>query len=188
MTVDYKITLCGDYAVGKSSLVARLLHDEFDTVSSTIGAAFSSWNTVINDRKIRVGLWDTAGQERFSTLLPIYLRYSNAVLYCIPYDEPFDPVKTSVAFHEAIEYAPNGTFYIVLTKTDKMPHIKRHLEIEQWAVLKGIKKCFYTSALEGTGIKEMFNYILNDLQDKKTYIAETVSLEPQVRNKRCCYS
>ena len=185
MSVDYKITLCGNYAVGKSSLVARILHDEFDTVSSTIGAAFSAWNTTVDNNKLRVGLWDTAGQERFSTLLPIYLRYSNAILYCIAYDQIFDPVKVNEAFFEARHYAPNGTFYIVLTKIDKLPHIKRHLEIEQWALVKGVQ-CFYTSSLEGTGVKELFYDILKNLQSKKSYFRETITLDTPVKTRHCC--
>lgn len=185
MSIDYKITLFGNYGVGKSSLIIRLLHDEFNTVSSTIGAAFSAWNTSIDDSKLRVGLWDTAGQERFSSLLPIYLRYSDAILYCIDYNTIFDPVKANNSYFEALHYAPNSSFYIVITKIDKMTHFKKHLDIEEWAVVKRVK-CFYTSSLEGTGVKEMFYEILKDLQSKNSYFKQTVTLESSLKKRNCC--
>ena len=77
-TCNYKIILYGEYGVGKTSLVNRLVYKDFNQwVSATIGATFVCWKT---DDNIKVGLWDTAGQERFRTITSAYYRGSQAIL------------------------------------------------------------------------------------------------------------
>ena len=85
--IDFKLTLYGDYGVGKTSLTTRLLRDDFNEDSlSTIGASFATWKPDLvkdeDSRQLRFGIWDTAGQERFNNLIPMYLRNADAVFNC----------------------------------------------------------------------------------------------------------
>ena len=125
MIPDFKITLYGEYGVGKTSLTRRLLHKNFNAQSpSTIGAAFMTWKPDLvkseERRTMSFGIWDTAGQERFNSLLPMYLRKSDAIFYCWDYNNPFDSKIVDPMYDRAIEYSPDCHFYLVITKIDEI--------------------------------------------------------------------
>ena len=66
----FKIVLVGDQNVGKSSIIARYIKNEFDptknvsppTIQPTIGIDFISKNIAVTGKVVRLQLWDTAGQ------------------------------------------------------------------------------------------------------------------------------
>ena len=84
--VTAKIVLLGETAVGKSSIAARLVRDEFaQNHESTIGAAFLSHTVQVgHEGSVKLEIWDTAGQERYRSLAPMY--YRNAVAALVVYD------------------------------------------------------------------------------------------------------
>ncbi|MFQ5883456.1 MAG: Rab family GTPase [Candidatus Methylomirabilales bacterium] len=70
-----KVCLVGDSAVGKTSLVRRFVHDEFDDhYASTMGAKVSKKEIVVkngNGNRVDVDMtiWDIMGEESFRDLL-----------------------------------------------------------------------------------------------------------------------
>lgn len=73
-----KIVFLGDSSTGKTSIVYRLLRGSFIyDVDSTIGASFST----INYNNIMYDIWDTAGQERYNSLVPMYTRNAEIVIF-----------------------------------------------------------------------------------------------------------
>jgi small GTP-binding protein len=70
-----KFTIVGESSTGKTSIIHRLLHDDFTITESTIGASFLTYD--YND--IKYEIWDTAGGERFMTLVPMYFRNSDVI-------------------------------------------------------------------------------------------------------------
>jgi len=84
-SVQVKLVLLGEAAVGKSSVVLRFVSDEFQANKEpTIGAAFLTQKCRLEDRVLRYEIWDTAGQERFHSLAPMY--YRNAQAAVVVYD------------------------------------------------------------------------------------------------------
>jgi len=84
-SVQVKLVLLGEAAVGKSSVVLRFVSDEFQpNKEPTIGAAFLTQKCRLEDRILRYEIWDTAGQERFHSLAPMY--YRNAQAAVVVYD------------------------------------------------------------------------------------------------------
>lgn len=68
-SLEAKIVVLGSQGVGKTSLVARYVKNQFAPASttSTVGASFLT-KRVIDDESdtlVRLQIWDTAGQERF---------------------------------------------------------------------------------------------------------------------------
>lgn len=95
-----KITLIGDFATGKTSMVRRFLSNKFtEFTESTIGAAYNLYKTetIVDGVKhnLYMEIWDTAGQERYESLTPMY--YRGATIILIVYDtqsyECFNSVK-----------------------------------------------------------------------------------------------
>jgi len=196
MTTNYKIILCGDYSIGKSSIVHRLLKDEFHNFAeSTIGASYSAWSYIhTNSNTVaRFGIWDTAGQERYSSLLPIYLRDTQAVLYCWEYLTDFDTFLADKMYNKVMDYSPKSHFYLVITKIDLSNFDTIYWEsVEKWAKDKNIKGCYYTSALNGKGIKDLFSTVATNLLSFQTNLNKnilTLDIENKKNvktNSKCC--
>ncbi|XP_070490695.1 ras-related protein Rab-21 [Chironomus tepperi] len=97
----FKVVLLGEGKVGKTSILLRFVHDQFNKQHlSTIQASFL--NKKINfetddNRNCRVNLniWDTAGQEMFHSLGPIYYRNSQGAIlvYDISSADSFEKIK-----------------------------------------------------------------------------------------------
>jgi len=98
-SVQVKLVLLGEAAVGKSSVVLRFVSNEFQpNKEPTIGAAFLTQKCRLEDRVLRYEIWDTAGQERFHSLAPMYYRNAQAaiVVYDITKATSLEKAKTWV--------------------------------------------------------------------------------------------
>jgi len=98
-SVQVKLVLLGEMAVGKSSVVLRFVSNEFQANKEpTIGAAFLTQKCRLEDRVLRYEIWDTAGQERFHSLAPMYYRNAQAavVVYDVTKASSLEKAKTWV--------------------------------------------------------------------------------------------
>ncbi|GJJ09482.1 hypothetical protein Clacol_003705 [Clathrus columnatus] len=98
-SVQVKLVLLGEAAVGKSSIVLRFVSNEFQSNKEpTIGAAFLTQKCRLEDRVLRYEIWDTAGQERFHSLAPMYYRNAQAavVVYDVTKAASLDKAKSWV--------------------------------------------------------------------------------------------
>ncbi|EGR29228.1 rab6-family small gtpase, putative [Ichthyophthirius multifiliis] len=83
--IKYKIVFLGDQSVGKTSIINRFIYDNFTgSEQPTVGIDFICKTLTLDNKTLRLQLWDTAGQERFKSLIPSYIRDSNAAI--IVYD------------------------------------------------------------------------------------------------------
>ena len=74
-SIQKKICLLGDFAVGKTSLVRRFIEGVFeDKYLSTIGARVSRKVLTVRDVLLTLLVWDLAGEEKFSGVISSYYR------------------------------------------------------------------------------------------------------------------
>lgn len=101
MQSQYKITILGDYGVGKSSLIERFINNRFEDVyKETVLTSYHSKLIQINNQSIRLNLWDTSGHPKFSHIVPMYCNHSSAVI--IAYD-----LTDKNGLRKAMEYHQN---------------------------------------------------------------------------------
>ena len=188
MAKMYKIVLCGNYSVGKTSLVTRLVRNIFNTgMPPTIGASFITWKPDPR-QKDYYGIWDTAGQERFAELLPLYFREAHIILYCWDSRTPVDEVALNNMYAKVRQYT-NGYFYVVLTKSDLYDGVDFN-PLKEW--IKSIENSggvFITSAQTGIGVRELFMDIDKQLKTKLPPLKkDNLTLEQHTNNPRrkCC--
>ncbi len=70
----FKVIICGDGGVGKTTLLNRYVSGLFNEDSKmTIGVDFRMKQLKVNEKIVTLQIWDFAGEERFRFLLPHYL-------------------------------------------------------------------------------------------------------------------
>ncbi|KAJ3415059.1 Ras- protein Rab-5C [Chytridiales sp. JEL 0842] len=118
--IQVKLVLLGEAAVGKSSLVLRFVHNEFqENKEPTIGAAFTTQKCKLEDKIIKFEIWDTAGQERFHSLAPMYYRNAQAAIVAYDITKPASLEKAKAWVKELQRQAnPNIIIALVGNKLD----------------------------------------------------------------------
>ncbi len=163
-TYSRKVCLLGDFAVGKTSLVRRFVHNLFDDkYISTIGVKVSR-KTVAVPRKgeiveVTLMLWDLGGGEEFERVRPSYLRgAAGAVLVC-DLTRPRSLTELSGYVEELERINPEARFIIAANKRDLTKERKLAPEkVEQIAEqLKAV--CYETSAKTGDEVEKLFHHM-----------------------------
>ncbi|MFX1379521.1 MAG: Rab family GTPase [Promethearchaeota archaeon] len=78
---NFKIVVCGDPGVGKTSTILRFTDDAFTrTYIPTLGVNISEKNIEIDKLKIKLILWDIAGQIKFQAMRRHFYKGAEAVI------------------------------------------------------------------------------------------------------------
>ena len=90
-----KLIVVGNQSTGKSCILNRFVNETFEeNYQATIGLDFQSKNITIHEQDVRLILYDTAGQEKFRSLIPMYIREAQIILfiYDVSDKESFDSI------------------------------------------------------------------------------------------------
>lgn len=159
--VTAKIVLLGETAVGKSSIAARFVRNDFaPNHESTIGAAFLSHSVDLNDGTVKFDIWDTAGQERYRSLAPMY--YRNAVAALVVYDitSP-ESVKRSKSWMDELKRNSDNVIIALIGNKSDLED-KRAVSTAEGAELaeqEGNVLFFETSAQSGHNVEAVFRAV-----------------------------
>ncbi|OTF84107.1 ras-related protein Rab-30-like protein [Euroglyphus maynei] len=175
---EFKIILCGDYGVGKTSIFRRFLNDTYidtaklsrtQTRQSTLGLdQYSKYFEVHSSngfRQIKIQLWDTGGLERVASITNSYYKFSEAAL--LVFDMSSLETFHSVSHHllEILSMAENAKIFLIANKSD-LKHQRQvsdediELFVEQFPKFNGF---FQVSAKTNQGIQEMWSDISEKL-------------------------
>ena len=91
-----KVEIVGDSQVGKTSLLKRLLHDEFnEDYTPTKGYEFNLYFVKVNDTIIKFQIWDMCGADNYRTsLLQLYRNANLGILvYSVCSRESFNNLE-----------------------------------------------------------------------------------------------
>jgi small GTP-binding protein len=158
MCAQYKIVIVGASAVGKSSIVQRLVQGTFtEDGTTTCGADFYSHTFPVNNESVRLQIWDTAGQERFRSISKSYFR--NAVGAILVYDianlNSFDQVSDWLNDLHSLA-APNAYILLVGNKADLEGERQVGADIVKEFAERNHLETVETSAASGKNVKEAF--------------------------------
>ncbi|MHA2226535.1 MAG: Rab family GTPase [Candidatus Hodarchaeales archaeon] len=80
-TITCKVVICGDYAVGKTTLVKLFLGENFqNSYKPTIGVDIGRKIVQIENQKILFQVWDLSGQHSFQPIRRQFYSHSNGAL------------------------------------------------------------------------------------------------------------
>ena len=158
----HKIIFVGDAAVGKTSIINRIVDNPFNEVyEMSIGVDFMSKNLRYHGQNIKLQIWDSAGQEKYKGLIPSYVRNSSIVfiVYDVASKTSFNNVPSWINFIKSIE---NTTIILCGNKIDLTTREVQHDEGQQFAQKEGMA-FFEVSAKTNENIKLMFYTAVADL-------------------------
>jgi small GTP-binding protein len=160
-TINKKICLLGDYAVGKTSLVRRFVYDRFDDrYISTVGVKVSRKTVALlhNDEVIELVLmlWDLAGSEAFSRVRSSYMRgAAGAVLVSdVTRPETLDSLMNYALDLRRI--SPGARLVLAGNKRDLVEQQRLMLEDIARSTAQLGAPCFLTSAKTGGDVETLF--------------------------------
>ena len=171
--IQKKVIVIGEGGVGKTTLLHRSVSNIFvDSTKMTIGTDFFMKKIEIADEKnvnqVILLLWDFAGQKRFRFILSSYLRGAKGVILC------FDLTRVSSLqkIYDWIDLLKDGDawenpdvqFFLVGTKCDLVDNNPNAISQDQIDLFIkefniDIKHFFRTSALDSSGVDDLFNYV-----------------------------
>jgi len=164
----FKYIIIGDMAVGKSNLLLRFTHGEFqEEYQLTIGVEFGAKNLIIKNKIYRIQIWDTAGQENYRSITRAY--YKNSACALVVYDisnrNSFESVSSWV---EDCKSQSPKTIYMVLVGNKSDLEDKRAVTFEEGQELaeKNSMLFFETSAKTGKNVEEIFSKSSEDIIKK----------------------
>ena len=201
--VILKVVILGASGVGKTCIMRRYLHPQFDItkVVPTLGLGIYFKAVSHKGIPIIIQMEDTAGQERYRSLVPLYLRDANAILLV------FDTSERQ-SFTEDVPYylrlvasmfdVREVSMVLVGNKVDKA---RRQVDqSEAFAFAQGYgMRYIETSVKTGHNIEQLFEMVVEmvynrlDLGDIQDYIHRSTSSsginlteEPERRNQCSC--
>ena len=162
--IGIKVTLIGESSVGKTCIINKYCKNVFTTaVDSTLGANYSQKKLIRNGQKIRLDLWDTAGEEKYRAIGRHF--YKEAYIVCLVYDitnkESFENLKT-IWYPELKEYGEEYKIVAVIGNKLDLYLEEKVTEEEGQNYANELNAVFKrTSALEGVGLEELFNELID---------------------------
>ena len=90
-----KTILLGEYGVGKTSIISRLMNPNNKELKTTTRIEYASKILSIGEKCIKLFIWDTMGQEKYRTLNKYFYKDSGVIIlvYDITQKKSFDEIK-----------------------------------------------------------------------------------------------
>ena len=161
MELTFKVIIVGPGAVGKTSLLNRFVHNQFDLkYKLTIGVDFLTKNLEYEPSKFaKLHIWDIGGQERFKFLHRSFYdgAFGALLVFDLSRQHTFSSMKTWLSEMRSIMMIDIPKI-IIGNKTDLIPEIGQIVdkgEVEKYAKNES---CLYieTSAKTGENVEKAF--------------------------------
>jgi internalin A len=163
---EAKLLLIGQGSVGKTSLMERLIRDQYDkNQAQTDGLNVETWNVEVNSKDIRLNVWDFGGQEIYHATHQFFLtKRSLYLLVCnCRTSEEENRIEYWLKLIES--FGGKSPVIIVGNKKDEQPFdINRKALREKYPNIQAIIE---TSCSKNEGIDELRAAILKEVGNLK---------------------
>lgn len=157
-----KIVVVGDSGVGKSNILNRFVHNEFNHDSkSTVGVELNTKTYKINDIVIKVQMWDTAGQERYKSITAAYYKGARGamIIYDLTKSDTFKSVDKW--YKEIKDFGDKNIVAMLVGNKSDLKHLRSVETSVGTEKAKTLGLPFMeTSAADSTNVNEAFKKII----------------------------
>jgi small GTP-binding protein len=171
----FKITVSGDPAVGKTTLVKKYTTGSFQKdYIATLGAQFSKYEEIIEGNQINLFIWDIAGQDAFEVMRSKFYNGSSGAIIVFSHapEEIASFNHIDKWLKELNEYCGNIPIAIFGNKIDLIDEkdlalnedkVNSDFNIGKYSKDHNFLGYFKTSALTGQGVIEAFQALVRKL-------------------------
>eukprot|EP00005_Dracoamoeba_jomungandri_P005311 CAMPEP_0174253388 /NCGR_PEP_ID=MMETSP0439-20130205/2757_1 /TAXON_ID=0 /ORGANISM="Stereomyxa ramosa, Strain Chinc5" /LENGTH=206 /DNA_ID=CAMNT_0015334387 /DNA_START=144 /DNA_END=764 /DNA_ORIENTATION=+ len=196
----YKVVLLGASMVGKSSLLLRVMRNEWhEHFQTTIGVDFYTHEFVLpsTNQSVKLQLWDTAGQEKYKAVSRVYYKGLQGVVLVYAIDDIESFFALERYMNEVKVYATDPDKIAVLllgNKSDLQTRAVPQLEIDAFVKKQTIPNIlvYETSAKTGENVKKAFEEMAmliakEPLNENKAELPVLCDLEaePKIQTNDC---
>ena len=171
---EAKLLLIGQGSVGKTSLIERLIRNQYDkNQSQTDGLNVETWNVQIDSKDIRLNVWDFGGQEIYHATHQFFLtKRSLYLLVCnCRISEEENRIEYWLKLIES--FGGKSPVIIVGNKKDEQPFdINRKALREKYPNIQAIIE---TSCQDNIGIDELRTAIFQQIAKLKAELLQIIS-------------
>ena len=170
--LNCKVVLLGESGVGKTSIITRYVNNYFEDNSLTTNGASSTYKTIYLEqynKSIKFEIWDTAGQERYRSLTKIFYKNASVAILCydITKKGSFNEIK-NYWFNQVKNNSPNDIVIAIAANKSDLYESEEVNEEEAINYAKSVGVIFFeTSAMNSSGIDDLFNVIGDKFIDSK---------------------
>ena len=165
----FKVSILGDAAVGKTSLISRFIEGSFqEDYKPTLGANILRKNLVFKNSNVKVRLivWDLAGQEKYRVVRSMYFQGCEGAL--LVYDVTRHSTLESIDskwLRDFKKYVKSqGAFVLIGNKIDLKDQRAIHTERgKELASRINASSFIETSAKFGENIEQAFYLLVNQI-------------------------
>ncbi|MFX1274327.1 MAG: Rab family GTPase [Promethearchaeota archaeon] len=168
----FKITVIGNGAVGKTSLIKKYTQGSFQKdYIKTLGAQFSKYDEKIDGNNCKLFFWDIAGQREFDFMRPTFYKGSKAAIIVFSQEDSEhgkESIKSIDEWHNDIKkYCGELPIVLFGNKID----LVKNPNANDSTIKKIVKQrkflgYYKTSAKTGSGVYEAFQAIIKELYNR----------------------
>jgi small GTP-binding protein len=174
----FKITVVGDPAVGKTTLVKKYTTGSFQKdYISTLGAQFSNYEEKIEGKQVKLFIWDIAGQKTFEVMRRKFYNGSSGAIIVFSHapEELKSFNRIEQWFNELIKYCGDIPIALFGNKVDLINEndlisnkdkVNLDFNVGRFIEDHNLIGYFKTSALTGKGVIEAFQKLVRELYFK----------------------
>jgi len=159
---EAKMIVVGRGNVGKTSIVNRLVHDNFNPNEVlTHGIQITSWPLNLGDENIQLNIWDFGGQEIMHGTHQLFLTPRS--FYLIVLNSREENTESEVEYWLKLiqSYGKDSPVIIVLNKNDIYPFsLNKTALIRKYPTIQAFVK---TDCVSGSGINELRKTIIQEI-------------------------
>ncbi len=171
---ETKLLLVGYGAVGKTSLMKRLVYNKYNGDElSTEGIEIKRWNLKTeNNSELKINIWDFGGQEIYHSTHQFFL--SKRSIYLLVWDARIDHMMPNLAsfdywLHIVSLLSKNSPIIIVQNKIDQRTSLVDEKYMQEY--FPNIVGFYKVSAKDKIGINELEEIIQKEI-NKQAHIGE----------------
>ena len=168
----FKIVVCGDPRVGKTSTILRFTDNAFTrTYIPTLGVNVSEKNIKISNNLVKLILWDIAGQEKFNIMRRHFYKGLEAIIliFDLTNRKSFESVPNWYKDIENFIKSESDLIGVILGNKVDLTDERSIKKEEAIKLAKNFNlEYIETSALTGKNIESSFKKIVNAIIESKT--------------------
>ncbi|MCC3583897.1 MAG: leucine-rich repeat domain-containing protein [Microcoleus sp. PH2017_29_MFU_D_A] len=163
---EAKVLLVGQGSVGKTSLINRLTHNQYNpNQPQTDGLNITNWQITVNTKPVKLKVWDFGGQEIYHATHQFFLTKRSLYLLVSNCRTSEDENRLEYWLKLIESFGDASPVILVGNKCDEQP-----LDLNRKALrdkYPNIKAIIETSCQSGTGIDELRSAIHTEISQLK---------------------